>query len=100
MRFSEYLEQAGHGEMKRLERETELGYMTLHRTKRGERIRDYLKAKVLSEATGGKVSIAELCDPEAIPAGDTAPAGTFAPVVATQTPEELDADLDAPSTAA
>lgn len=65
MTLSEYLETANkRGEMARLSREARLDYSTVWKiAQRGYRLRDYKKAKALSEATGGQVSIEELCEP-------------------------------------
>jgi hypothetical protein len=73
MRFSEWVEGQPRGAMKRLERETGVGYNTLARLRRGETLRRYDVAKTLSDATGGAVSVADLCEPDA-PA--LAPTGT------------------------
>jgi len=62
MRFTEYVAQSPHGEMKRIEREARVGYQTLIRAKNGIRLNEYDVAKRISDATGGKVSVAELCE--------------------------------------
>ncbi|MCC7542380.1 MAG: hypothetical protein IT379_39545 [Deltaproteobacteria bacterium] len=63
MRFPEWVDSQGHGVMTRIQRDTGVGYTTLMRARRGELIGEYATAKRISEATGGAVSIAELCEP-------------------------------------
>lgn len=63
MDFKTWAEAQSHGVLKRIERETGVGYTTLHRLKRGDRLDSYALAEKVSEATGGEVSIAELCRP-------------------------------------
>lgn len=53
-----------HGTLKRIERETRIGYTTLHRLKRGDRLDSYQLAERVSRATGGAVSIDDLCHRE------------------------------------
>jgi hypothetical protein len=43
-------------------------YTTLFRLRNGETTDSYLVGKAISEATGGEVSIAELCDPAVVAA--------------------------------
>jgi hypothetical protein len=62
MTFAEWVKDQPYGVMKRLEREHGFGYQTLSRVKRGERLKRYDIARRLSAATGGAVSIADLCE--------------------------------------
>lgn len=65
MTLAEYLEAKGErGEMARLARESKLDYSTVWKiAKRDHRLTEYPKAKALSDATGGLVSVEELCEP-------------------------------------
>lgn len=63
MDLAAYVKLKGTGEMTRLHRESGVSYATIHRlSKKGHRLSHYDSAKRLSEATGGVVSIAELCE--------------------------------------
>lgn len=65
MTLAEYLETRPRkrGELRRLAQESGLDYSTVWRiARRGDRLDSYSKAKRLSAATGGAVSIADLCD--------------------------------------
>ena len=64
MRLSEWLEKRGWGSAAQLSYDTRISTATISKAVRGERIGQYRIAKKLSEATGGEVSIEELCDPE------------------------------------
>lgn len=68
MDFPSWAKAQPHGTLKRIEREQGVGYMTLYRLKRGERIDSYDLAARISKATGGEVSIDELCAPKSEPA--------------------------------
>jgi len=57
------------GTLKRIERETGVGYSTLQRAMRREPIVAYDTLVALSAATGGRVSIDELAHPERYSAG-------------------------------
>lgn len=63
MTFEEYLKTQPIGRMKQIEREYGVGYTTLHRAKIGEPMRLYRVARKISDATGGLVSVTELCEP-------------------------------------
>jgi len=63
MRFPDWVRTQPTGTLSRLMRETGLGWTTLQRLMRGEVLVEYLKAKLLSEAIGGAVTIADLCEP-------------------------------------
>lgn len=67
MRLREYLDAAGHGEISRLVRAAGVAGSTIHDVLNGKPIKRYETAKRISEATGGKVSVAELCEPEPAP---------------------------------
>lgn len=62
MRFPEWVKQQPRGVLKRIEREHDVGYNTLARLVRGETLSNYTVAKKISDATGGAVSIAEICE--------------------------------------
>jgi hypothetical protein len=62
MTLTEHLAAAKRGECARLARVSGLDYTTIWRiAHRGYRLVNYTKARSLSDATGGAVSIAELC---------------------------------------
>lgn len=65
MRLREYIEAAGHGEISRLVRAANVAGSTIHDHLNGRPIRKYETAKRISDATGGKVSVAELCEVDA-----------------------------------
>lgn len=62
MRLREWVEKRGHGELTRLQHETEVAYATLHKLAHDKHEAAYKTAKKISAATGGAVSIAELCE--------------------------------------
>ncbi len=72
MQLSDWIAREGRGSVTRLMRETGLAYTTIHYAARGEAISQYDTAKRISVATGGEVSIKELCEP----ATHSAPAAT------------------------
>jgi transcriptional regulator with XRE-family HTH domain len=61
MTFDDWAKKQPHGTLKRLERELGVGYSTLMRLRRGEHIARYDVAKKISDATGGEVSVDEIC---------------------------------------
>jgi hypothetical protein len=61
MRFPDWVEAQEKGALKRIERETGVGYTTLMRLRAGEAISRYDVAEKISKATGGAVSIQEIC---------------------------------------
>lgn len=61
MDFPSWAEKQPHGALTQLARETGCAYVTLHRLKRGGRIDSYSLAERISRATGGEVSIDDLC---------------------------------------
>ncbi len=63
MRLREWLATQPKGTQARLVRETGLGETTVHLASCGRRVGRYETARKISEATGGAVSIAELCEP-------------------------------------
>lgn len=74
MRLREYVDTRGRGEISRIVRVAEVAGTTVHDALNGHPIARYDTAKRISEATGGAVSIPELCEPSApipapIPAG-------------------------------
>lgn len=76
MYFWQWVDQQPKGTLTRIQRETGLGYTTLMRARRGEPIAQYETARVLSLATQGEVTIAELCKPDDSPtANATGPDG-------------------------
>jgi hypothetical protein len=73
MTLADWVKEAGRGAMSRLSQSTGVAYSTVHNAVKGQLIKQYDVAKKLSEATDGKVTIAELCEAQAAPA---APAAT------------------------
>ena len=63
MRLPEYVQKADRGVISRLSRESGLAYATVHACSKGRLLKRYETASRLSAATGGVVSVAELCDP-------------------------------------
>jgi hypothetical protein len=63
MHLDEYVAREGRGTLERLRDQTKLAYTTLYRAKRREPIKTWEAAKAISIATGGVVSIPELCEP-------------------------------------
>lgn len=63
MRFPEWVQTQERGALKRIERQTGVGYTTLMRLNSGDTIARYDVAKRISEATGGEVTIDDLCAP-------------------------------------
>jgi hypothetical protein len=63
MKLAQWVRSQGHGEVARLARVTELGYNTIAYLARGKHVATYANAALISAATGGSVSIAELCEP-------------------------------------
>lgn len=73
MTLSEYLnaQPRRRGVLKKLAQDSGLDYSTVWNVaRRGHLLDSYRKAKRLSLATGGAVSIAELCDSDAEPEAD------------------------------
>ena len=63
MMLSEYVRSKGSGEISRIVRVAEVANTTVHRALKGQPVSRYETAKRISDATGGVVSIAELCEP-------------------------------------
>lgn len=63
MHLDEYLARGGRGTLERLREKTNLAYTTLYRAKRREPIKTWETAKTISVATGGVVTVQELCEP-------------------------------------
>lgn len=61
MRLDEWVRRQGVGELTRLKNKTGLAYTTVHAIYRGAQTPTFASAQALSEATGGVVTIAELC---------------------------------------
>lgn len=72
MTFPDWVKTQQHGTLKKMERAGVAGYTTLGRVAHGELLSDYRVAQRISEATGGAVSIAELCEPDAKRDGEAA----------------------------
>jgi hypothetical protein len=62
MRLREWVENRGRGELVRLMHATRVAYTTLHKLANDQNTARYPTAKKISAATGGAVSIAELCE--------------------------------------
>lgn len=62
MRFTDWLKAQPRGSMARLERESGISHTTGFRLVNGCRVTNFEIATRVSAATGGQVSIAELCD--------------------------------------
>ncbi len=75
MDFAAWIQTQPYGTLKRIEREHRVGYMTLHRLKKGERLDSYELASRVSRATDGAVSIDELCAPRSDSANPESQAG-------------------------
>jgi hypothetical protein len=63
MHLDEYVAREGRGTLEKLRRETGLAYTTVFKASRRVPIKTYDAARRISLATGGEVSIAELCAP-------------------------------------
>lgn len=66
MRFDEWVRTQPRGTLERVKREARCSGMTIWRLKQRQTINDYAMAKRISAATSGAVSVAELCDSDAI----------------------------------
>ena len=64
MHLDEYIARQGHGAKARLSRDTGLDYTTIFKAAQRKPIGRYATARRISLATGGEVSIDELCDPK------------------------------------
>lgn len=64
MTLDQWLSSRPRGALKQLEFAASVGNVTLHKARRGVPLSRYAVAKRISEATGGAVSIAELCEPD------------------------------------
>lgn len=74
MTLREYIDQAGHGVVMRLVRESGVAASTIYdHLKSGKPLRSYPAAKKLSDATGGAVTIEDLCE---LPKPALPPTGT------------------------
>ena len=68
MRLADWIQERGRGAMAALSRDSGLSYLTVFRASRGRAIKTYATAKALSVATGGVVSVEELCEEHGKPA--------------------------------
>lgn len=64
MHFDKWLEGQERGTQARIYREFGVSFAIMYRAQKRNPIKRYATAKALSEATGGKVSITELCEPK------------------------------------
>ncbi len=62
MTLNEFVEKKGSPTLQELAETAEVSYTTLKSVRRGMRLKKYDVAKRVSEATGGKVTIKELCE--------------------------------------
>lgn len=62
MRLKQWVAQQGRGELTRLQHETKIAYSTLSLLASDHHVARYPTAVAISKATGGAVSIAELCE--------------------------------------
>ena len=62
MHLDEYVARKGRGALERLRKKTELSYGTVFNASKRKPVK-YETARRISLATGGEVSIAELCEP-------------------------------------
>lgn len=65
MRLSEWAKLKGRGELSRLSHATGLAYTTVLAGVEGK-LKRYDVAKKISDATGGEVTVAELCEPASV----------------------------------
>lgn len=74
-----WAEKRGRGALSEIQGKTGIAYSTIHRAFRGRPVQ-YSTAAAISLATGGEVTIAELCDPSGeLPGSDQRePAGEIA----------------------
>lgn len=63
MLLSQWIQRQGHGAITRLASATGLNYTTVFYPCHGDPVKTYDVAKRISAATGGLVSIEELCEP-------------------------------------
>lgn len=61
--FKAWYEKQPRGTAARFDREGIAGHTTIHKLRHGGLLRDYAQAKRVSAATGGVVSIQDLCEP-------------------------------------
>ena len=62
MLLGDYIKKHGYGTMRLLANDSGVSYVTVRNATRGMLIKHYDVAKALSKATGGVVSIPELCE--------------------------------------
>lgn len=64
MYFDKWLDTQPRGTQARIYREYGVSFAIMWRAQKRDPIKSYKTAKTLSQATGGKVSITELCEPK------------------------------------
>jgi hypothetical protein len=67
MRLAQWVKEQGRGELARLQRVTGLSYPTVHAIYSGTQTPGYATAVKISRATGGVVTVAELCEVAPLP---------------------------------
>jgi len=66
MKLADYVEREGRGAIARISRESGVSYTTVHAIARhGQTLSRYDLAKQISDATGGAVTVEDLCEEEA-----------------------------------
>ncbi len=68
MQLSHWIKREGRGAITRICRESGVAYSTIYTAYRGQRIGRYATAKAISDATGGEVTVEDLCTPQAVEA--------------------------------
>jgi hypothetical protein len=63
MTLAEFMAGKPHGTLAELARAARMSYTAVHRALNGKPLKMYEKAKALSDATGGAVTVKELCEP-------------------------------------
>ncbi len=74
MTLADWVKDAGRGAMSRLSQSTGVAYSTVHNAVKGQLIKQYDVAKKLSDATGGLVTVADLCEAQPDAPADAAAA--------------------------
>jgi len=69
MRLTEYVRQKGRGSIKQIAEASGVSYQTVRLAAAGMLVKQYDVAKAISDATGGVVDIAELCEMPQAPTG-------------------------------
>lgn len=63
MQLSQWVKREGRGAITRICRESGVAYSTIYTAYRGQRIGRYATARAISDATGGEVTVDDLCAP-------------------------------------